>query len=446
MIPQPDFITALFKVHPQDIETCETFKQDSTFHYHICLKLKKHTCPYCGADAISHGKKEIRIHNPNLIDFDGVIHYHARRYLCKDCHRTFFETNPFSFAHFSNSFSLMDRIMKQLRQLDLSFKRIAELNHTSITTVQAYLDSYVFIPKPALPENLGIDELHSKLAYHDSAYLCVLIDNENRYPVDLLNSRSKHHLNKHFSQYSKEQRDHVRFVTIDMWEPYKEVARHQFKNCRIAVDPFHVVKNLSFAFTKLRILIMKQCVEYSDAYYLLKHWHHLMEIKDINLDDEPSYNHHFQRKLSKRDLLEMIFSISDKLLDAYNLKVAYQLFNDQASYEEAPAWLDHLIHKFHVSGIVEYDEFTRMLIHWREEIINSFQRPHNDRKQSNALAENVNSQLRAYIAVTRGSQNFNRFRKRVLYALNPKIFYAITGRITSDKRILNTKKKEKTFD
>ena len=94
--------------------------------------------------------------------------------------------------------------MKQLRQLDLSFKRIAELNHTSITTVQAYLDSYVFIPKPSLPENLGIDELHSKLAYHDSAYLCVLIDNENRYPVDLLNSRSKHHLNKHFSQYSKD--------------------------------------------------------------------------------------------------------------------------------------------------------------------------------------------------------------------------------------------------
>ena len=142
----------------------------------------------------------------------------------------------------------------------------------------------------------------------------------------------------------------------------------------------------------------------------------------------------------------MIFSISDKLLDAYNLKVAYQLFNDQASYEEAPAWLDHLIHKFHISGIVEYDEFTRMLIHWREEIINSFQRPHNDRKQSNALAENVNSQLRAYIAVTRGSQNFTRFRKRVLYALKPKIFYGITGRITSDKRILSAKKKEKTFD
>ena len=87
----------------------------------------------------------------------------------------------------------------------------------------------------------------------------------------------------------------------------------------------------------------------------------------------------------------------------------------------------------------------RLTSNWREEIINSFQRPHNDHKQSNALAENVNSQLRAYLTLIRGSQNFICFRKRVLYALNPKIFYAISGRITSDKRIQSSKKKEKDF-
>lgn len=445
MLPQPDFITAMFNVHPDDIESLETFKQDTTFHYHIRLKLKKNTCPHCGENAISHGHKEVNIHHPNLIDFDGVIHYHARRYICKDCHRTFFETNPFSFARFSNSIALMDRVMKQLGQLDLSFKRIAELNHISVTTVQLYLDSYVFIPTPSLPENLGIDELHSSMAYHDSAYLCVLIDNENRYPVDILSSRSKNALNKHFSQYSKEQRDNVKFVTIDMWEPYKAVALHQFKNCKVAVDPFHVVKNLSFAFSKIRISIMNQSLYNSDAYYLLKRWHYLLDKKQVNLDDEPQYNQHFQRKLNKRELLEMIFSISDKLLEAYNLKTAYQLFNDQATYENAGPWLNHLIQKFQRSGIIEYDEFTRMLVYWQEEIINSFQRPHNDRKQSNALAENVNSQLRSYIALIRGSQNFTRFRKRVLYALNPKIFYAVSGRTSSDKRVQVIKKKEKDF-
>ena len=246
MLPQTDFITAMFNVHPDEIESLETFKQDTTFHYHIRLNLKKLTCPYCSAPSISHGQKEKIIHHPNVIDFDGIIHYHARRYICKECQRTFFETNPFSFVGFNNSYALMDRVMKRLGKLDLSFKRIAEDNHISVTTVQLYLDSYVFIPTPTLPENLGIDELHSNMAYHDSAYLCVLIDNENRYPIDILNSRSKHALNNHFSQYSKEQRDHVKFVTIDMWEPYKDVALRQFKNCNVAVDPFHVVKNLFF--------------------------------------------------------------------------------------------------------------------------------------------------------------------------------------------------------
>lgn len=443
MIPQPDFITALFNVKLDDIESLEAFKQASIFHYHIKLKLKRHTCPYCGEDAISHGQKELKIHHPNLIDFDGMIHYHARRYICKDCHRTFFETNPFSFSGFNKSYALMDRIMKQLGQLDLNFKRIAGLNHISISTVQLYLDSYVFIPKPSLPENLGIDELHSKMAYRDSAYLCILIDNENRYPIDILNSRSKHNLNKHFEQYSKAQRDSVKFVTIDMWEPYKDVALHQFKNCKVAVDPFHVVKNLSFAFTKIRVSIMNQCMHGSDPYYLLKTWHVLLDLKAVELDTEPQYNHHFGRKLTKRQLIEMIFSISDKLLDAYNLKTAYQFFNDTATYENSGPWLDALIQRFQASGILEYNEFTRLLIHWREEIINSFQRPHNDRKQSNALAENVNGQLRAYIAITHGSQNFTRFRKRVLYALNPKIFYALSGQMRSDKQLRHHKKKEK---
>lgn len=115
---------------------------------------------------------------------------------------------------------------------------------------------------------------------------------------------------------------------------------------------------------------MNQCVYNSDAYYLLKRRHILLDNKDMGLDNEPSYNLHFRRKLTKRQLYEMIFSISDKSLDAYYLKTTYQFFNDTTSYENAGPWLDQHIHRFQLSGIVEYEEFTRMLIHWREEIIN----------------------------------------------------------------------------
>ena len=36
--------------------------------------------------------------------------------------------------------------------------------------------------------------------------------------------------------------------------------------------------------------------------------------------------------------------------------------------------------------------------------------------------------------VSRGIGNFTRFRKRILYALNPKIFYSLTNVLNSDKK------------
>ena len=433
IIPNNDFITALLNFRDEEVELFESFMIENTVHYHVTLKLKNHDCPYCGGGTISHGKKKKTIHHPNIIDFNGVIHYYARRYICKLCRITFFETNPFTFENFNNSYAVIRRIMDHLSNLDMSFTRIAQLNHVSISTVILYLDSYVSIPQPSLPECLGIDELHSRMSAHDSAYLCVLIDNERRYPIDILKSRSKHNLNRYFETYPKNSRDKVKYVTIDMWQPYKDVALRQFNNCKIAVDPFHVVRHLCNAFSKVRLNIMNQSPYGSNTYYLLKKFHFLLEVSDINLDNEAQYNSRFKRKLNFRQIQNMIFEISDKLFDAYHLKCTYQFFNDNATFDNCEAWLDKLIYNFQSSYISEYRDFSALLVNWRVEIINSFLRPYGDRKLSNALAENINGKIRTYISLSNGFQNFNRFRKRVLLALNPKIFYSISSKTSSDK-------------
>lgn len=110
-----------------------------------------------------------------------------------------------------------------------------------------------------------------------------MVVNEHRCLFEMLPSRSKTELNRYFDKISKAEKATVRFVTIDMWEPYKDVALRQFPNCVIAVDPFHVVKHRMDAFTRIRLNIMYQ-VEYgSDAYYLLKTWKDLIET-DVDLD------------------------------------------------------------------------------------------------------------------------------------------------------------------
>ena len=186
-------------------------------------------------------------------------------------------------------------------------------------------------------------------------------------------------------------------------------------------------------FVRIRLNILNQCEYDSTAYYLLKTWKDLIE-KDVFLDNEPVYNKRFGRKLNKRDLQEMILSISENLCLGFRLKEMYLRFNKEATSDNCEQWFDTIYEAFLSSGIHEFDSFITTLSNWKKEILNSFQRPYDDRKLSNALSENINGQLRTYLAISKGISNFTRFRKRAIFSLNPKVYYSITDTLRSDKR------------
>ena len=254
-----------------------------------------------------------------------------------------------------------------------------------------------------LIERLGIDELHShELSIRNSSYLCVLVDNERRTVWDILDSRNKMSLSLFFSNIPREERLRVKYVTIDMWEPYKDVARTYFPNCVIAVDSFHVIKHLTQGFERLRIDLMNMSPYGSNAYYMLKKWSHLLTKDSVYLDNDKVYNSRFKCKLNRRDLREMIFKTFPELSKAYSLKELYRNMNKDCSYD--------------------------------------------DRKLSNSFTENVNGKLRTYLAVSRGISNFNRFRKRVIYSLSKDVQYSLNNSLHSDsvpKRKRGTYKKNR---
>ena len=175
---------------------------------------------------------------------------------------------------------------------------------------------------------------------------------------------------------------------------------------------------------------MNQCEYGSNAYYRLKKWSRLLVTDNVNLDNERVYNRRFHTWLNRRDLKDMLFDSFPVLKQAYELKESYRRMNREYSYEEAAAHYDKISDRFRRCGITQYEEFTNILFTWKEEILNSFLRPYNDRKLSNAYTENINSQLRTYHSVSRGISNFSRFRKRVIYALSPDIRYALTSTLS----------------
>lgn len=393
------------------------------------------TCPICGGNMIEHGHKLRTIQHPALRDYPGTILCNANRYICKVCKKTILEKNPFTFEGFNSSFVLLRNAMQLLGNLNYNLKMISDELNISTTQLTKYLDSYITIPPRPLPECLCIDELHNKyLSRRNSSYLCILVDNVNRHVYDILDSRNKERLSLYFSKIPRDERCKVKFVTIDMWEAYKDVVSIYLPQAIIAVDPFHVVKHLNDNFGRLRIDLMNQCAYGSNAYYLLKKWHWLLMKDDVFLDNERVYNHRFNTKLNRRDLLHMIFDTFPVLAQAYGLKEEYRLLNHEGSYEEACEKLPLLSAKFNNSGIRQFDEFTAILFSWQEEILNSFRRPYGDRKLSNSFTENINGRIRTYLSVSNGVNNFEKFRKRVIYALSSDIYYALTPALKSDKR------------
>ena len=429
------FITDLLNIDKEIIKDFNIIKTKDETQFHIKLKPTENECPYCGGKLHSHGySKHKRINHPVLTNRKGVIIFYNNRYQCNDCLVTFSGNNPFTYSTFKHSYLAMDNIMKHLKNLNYTYLMVAQENNISVTQVQRYFDSFINIPRLTLPESLGIDEIHSKMAKRkDSAFLGVLVDNVNRSLLDILPSRSKAELKRYFEKIPLEERKKVKYVTIDMWIPYKDVSKKYLPNCIIAVDPFHVVEHLTNAFARIRLNILNQCEYNSDTYYLLKTWKDLIE-KDVFLDNEPVYNKRFGCKLNKRDLQTLILDTSSTLSLGYELKEKYLRFNKEATPENCEQWFDKLLEEFANSKINEYSEFITTLTNWKYEILNSFKRPFDDRKLSNALSENINGQIRTYIDISNGVSNFTRFRKRVIFALNPKVYYTITDKIKSNKR------------
>lgn len=430
-----DFITLTLNLKQNQIQNIELKRFPDSLEIHITLVSESYTCPLCGGRCKSKGFNNHPRYYQTL-PFSGVsasIAWHRRRFICSDCGHSFSESNPFGPENFHLTYSLLNQILIDLRRPDNTFLSIAKKYNISVTTVQLYSDSFIHVPRLSLPENLGIDELSSKMSKYGGSYLCIFVDNDHRFLTEILPDRSKHYLSRYLEVIPLEERKRVRYVTIDMWEPYKAVSLKYFPNCIIAVDPFHVIKNLCQGFTRLRIDLMNQVVYGSPAYYLLKQWHKLLD-SDYNLDNAPKYNSYFRRKLNYRDLYNMLLAIHPDLRLAYHLKEMYRDFNRTATEEDCEERFQQLYEAFSESDLYCYSEFVGIMAHWRTEILNSFKRPYEERRLSNALAENTNMRLRSMMTVSNGYSNFDRFRARALFCLNNHVYYSLTSRLTSLKR------------
>jgi transposase len=95
------------------------------------------------------------------------------------------------------------------------------------------------------PKWLGIDEVHLLRNYR-----CVITDVENKTVIDLLRNRNQDMVIRYLSQFPD--LDRIKYVAMDMWNPYGRAVHTVIPGATIIIDKFHVVKMANEALEKIR--------------------------------------------------------------------------------------------------------------------------------------------------------------------------------------------------
>lgn len=391
---------------------------------HIYLDIKFISCPKCGSINIKRHGYRIKhvIHSISTQEPCHIV-FHASRFICADCNKTFLQANPFSEYLTRISYTTKLLILEDLKSHTATYSSVAALYNVSSRAVMNIFDSYIHSTRSTLPEILCMDEIYTK-NLTKRKYCCVMLNFINQKLVDVVSSRHKYDLIDYFSRIPKKERENVKYVVIDMYVPYIVVAKSVFFDCKIAVDSFHVISHLNYAMDTIRLSIMnkfkkgKSPIKEADLYYyMLKKFHYFFK---KNFDDIYNGNikiNKIRAKWDKWEILKYLLDIDKDLKAAYYLKAKYQEFNATASYETCDNELLDLINGFLNSPFKPFVEFGKLLSHFKEEIKNSFIVIDN-RRLSNGAMEGVNSRLKCLIKNANGYRNFSRFRNRCIYTIN----------------------------
>ena len=434
-----------------DIKSMNIYNDGEGLTIDVELNSKPHKCPVCSTETSRiKGYQNKIIRHSILNNTPCIIDYRARRYICPLCGKTFFENNPFTNKGSRLSVATVYNVLADLKNPALTFSYVASKYHISQSTVANIFDRGVNIPRRTLPECICFDETYA-FKSDRSNYICVLVDYKDKKVIDILPTRRMQDLTDYFYNIPLEERKKVRYVSFDMWQTYRSVAKTMFPNCVTIVDKFHLLQEFTRKATRVRIRIMNKNKKIKDElenearrlkkekkklppdkqekliqaqrnYYILKkfEWMIFSKYKDIlNPNLEKKMNHALGQYCNLYDLFNLLENTDEDMTEMINLKDELYDFYEKCTYEESKAKINELIIDFRSSSVPELVSFANTLTQWKPEIINSFIIiPGINKKMNNALIENRNKSIKLLKHSSNGYTNWKRFRNRVLYTIN----------------------------
>lgn len=402
----------------------------------IFIELKKENlnCPYCSSiENTVHGYTKRKIIHTYSHRLKTNIILNQTRYRCKKCLKTFLSSDPFTSTHKGISILTVVNILEYLKEVNHTFVGAANEFNVSAKSVTEIFDYHVKPSKLRLPEIMCIDEVYTKTSVKN-LYSTVLLNFDNSDIIDILGSRKKYYLDEYFSRFSISELDEVKIVIMDMWSTYRDIIKRRLPKAKIAVDPFHVIKNFMVILNRYRLKIANQFLaisntnietNYSNDYgYFLKDYSYIL----MNNYDDISKKHLYIRKYKlykyKNELLEHLLKADSNLKKLYEIKEQIILFYRDSNSSTSRTNLNNLINITSTSNIETVKTYSRMLKNWQEEIINSFTKDKGI-KYHNGKIERKNRDIKTLIRLSSGYKNQSRLRARIMYSINKNVNYTL---------------------
>ena len=295
--------------------------------FHGKLSYIPDVCPKCGClyesnpeTIIKYGfKKNCNIKLDKVSNYSTILELDKQRFFCKYCESTFIATTNVVDFHKQISNNTKTSIKLELMKKG-SEKDIARRNNVSTCTVNRILDDIskdkLVKNNGVLPTIMGIDEFKatndtiSKMAF-------IVVDQNKRNIFDINNSRLSNDINKYFKRYSKQERDKVQFITMDLYKPYYKLMSNLFKNAILIADRYHIVIQARNALDNTRI---KLCNKNNPNYKKLKKYWKLILKKEEELDDKnKKYNKHFKKEVTQKDIVTYLVNTNEQLYNDYQV-------------------------------------------------------------------------------------------------------------------------------
>lgn len=417
-----NFITNLLQLKDPNItfsNDFSTIRKKNVSHKVINAKLSyiPACCPICGSvnenySIIKYGTKSSNI---KLLPFNGeplILRLRKQRFLCKDCNQTFSAKTSIVDPKCYISKQVKLHILNNLR-LKISEKDIAYINYVSHSTVSRAIDSCFneLVPnRTSLPVNLMFDEFKSTKDAK-GAMSFIFADSDTHQIVDIVENRQLPDLTRYFDKYTKEARDKVKTVCIDMYSPYISLIKNTFKNANIIIDRFHIVQLLTRSLQKTRIEVMKDYSTSSMEYKRLKRYWKLL-LKNENDLNSIDFKHriHFKTWVSEKTIVDTTLSVNHTLKNSYD---AYQrLLHDISSKDKR--MLKKYLTKSLDSDISDSMKTSiQTLLKYFKYISNSM-----DYDYSNGPIEGLNNYIKVIKRIAFGYKSFVHFRNRILISKN----------------------------